>query len=180
MKATENLKHEHEGILLMLDIMQEISLQDEINIDDVAVIIDFIKTFADKCHHGKEEDFLFPKLIEKGIPNEGGPVGVMLYEHGVGRKYVKALSESFENYKSGDISAINGIKENMNNYISLLRNHISKENNILFNMADNFLSAEEQNQLFGEFEKIEAERIGEGKHEEYHKLLKSLKEKYLS
>jgi len=180
MKATEDLKQEHEGILLMLNIMEKISAMNDINILHLAQIIDFIKTFVDKCHHGKEEDLLFPKLIEKGISKENGPIGVMLYEHEQGRKYIKELSDSFENYKNGDKSAIAGIKDNMNKYINLLRNHISKEGNVLFNMADKVLSAEEQDNLFEGFEKIEIERIGIGKHEEYHKLLKSLKTEYLS
>lgn len=180
MKATENLKQEHEGILLMLNIMEQITLRDELNNGHLAQIIDFIRTFADKCHHGKEEDFLFPKLIEKGIPKENGPVAVMLFEHEAGRKYIKSLAEAFEKYKAGDKSAIVSIKENMTGYINLLRSHISKENNVLFNMADNILSAEEQDVLFDKFEKIESERIGAGKHEEYHKLLDSLKKEYLS
>jgi hemerythrin-like domain-containing protein len=179
MKATEDLKQEHEGILLMLNIMEQISAMNEPNIVHLAQIIDFIKTFADKCHHGKEEDLLFPKLIEKGIRKENGPIGVMLYEHEQGRKHIKDLSVSFENYKNGDKSAISGIKENLNKYIDLLRNHISKENNVLFKMADEVLSEKEQDSLFEEFEKIEIERIGIGKHEEYHQLLKLLKKEYL-
>jgi hemerythrin-like domain-containing protein len=180
MKATEDLKQEHEGILLMLNIMEQISAMNELNTVHLAQIIDFIKTFADKCHHGKEEDLLFPKLIEKGIDKENGPIGVMLFEHEQGRKYIQELSNSFENYKNGDKSAIVGIKDNMNKYINLLRNHISKENNMLFNMADKVLSVEEQDNLFEEFEKIEIERIGVGKHEEYHQLLKLLKKEYLT
>jgi hemerythrin-like domain-containing protein len=180
MKATQDLRKEHEGILLMLDIMEQISLKDEINKEHLANIIDFLKTFADKCHHGKEEEFLFPKLVEKGIGNENGPIGVMLADHEQGRKYIKGLNDSFENYMKGDKSSIVIIKENLNNYINLLRSHISKENNVLFNMADKVLSEEEQNLLFEDFEKIEIERIGEGKHEEYHELLKSLKKEYLT
>jgi hemerythrin-like domain-containing protein len=183
MKATQQLKDEHEGIKLMLKIMEKIytGLENgkELNIDHYEKIIDFIKGFADKCHHGKEEDILFPAMVKHGIPNEGGPIAVMLNEHQMGRGFIKALTGFFEEFKSGNKQAIKGIISSSMSYVDLLRNHIEKENNVLFSMADKVLSETEQSKIFDAFEKLEVEKIGLGKHEEYHRLLKELKDIYL-
>ncbi|MCX6256413.1 MAG: hemerythrin domain-containing protein [Bacteroidia bacterium] len=183
MKATQQLKDEHEGIKLMLNIMEKIytgiETGDELNIVHFEKIIDFIRGFADKCHHGKEEDIFFPALVDHGIPNEGGPIAVMLYEHQVGRGHIKSLSNAFEEFKGGNKSAISNIISSSRNYVQLLRNHIEKENNILFMMADKVLNEEEQSKIYNAFEKLEIEKIGIGKHEEYHHLLNELKSIYL-
>jgi hemerythrin-like domain-containing protein len=183
MKATQQLKDEHEGIKLMLNIMERISNDlkkgKELNNVHFGKIIDFIKGFADKCHYGKEEDILFPALGNHGIPKEGGPIAVMLNEHQLGRGHIKELSHAFEEYKNGNKKAVDNIISSTMAYVQLLRNHIEKENNILFMMADNVLKEEEQSKIFDAFEKLEVEKIGIGKHEEYHQLLKELKNIYL-
>ncbi len=183
MKATQQLKDEHEGIKLMLNIMEaicnDLEKGKELNIDHFEKILDFIKGFADKCHHGKEEDILFPDLIEHGLQKEGGPISVMLHEHQLGRDHIKSLSSAFNELKGGNKSSINNIISSSGSYIELLRNHIEKENNILFMMTDRVLNEKEQLKIFDDFEKLEIEKIGSGKHEEYHKVLKELKSIYL-
>jgi len=183
MKATIQLKDEHEGIKIMLDILEKISSDlgkgKELNIDHFAKIIGFIKGFADKCHHGKEEDILFPALVKKGMSKESGPIAVMLHEHQLGRDYIKSLNTAFEEFKAGNKSLINDIISNSMGYVMLLRSHIEKENNMLFMMADKALNESEQSKIFDDFEILEVEKIGIGKHEEYHHLLKELKSIYL-
>ena len=142
-------------------------------------IVEFIRVFADKCHHGKEEELLFSAMEEAGIPKEGGPIGVMLTEHDVGRGYVRGMSEAVAKYKAGDHQASSAIVGNARNYIALLTQHIDKEDNVLYPMADMHLSVEKQEELLKEFERVEHERIGVGKHEEYHKLLDHLTQVYL-
>ncbi len=183
MKATEQLMEEHEGIKLMLSIFESFNKKalngEEINLEHLESMIDFIKTFADKCHHGKEEEILFPAMIDAGMSKEAGPVAVMLMEHDQGRAFVKGLSESFNIYKGGDKTALKGIVDNSTGYIHLLRNHIDKENNILFRMADQIIDPSLHDSIFEAFERIEIEKIGAGKHDEYHKLLHELKSIYL-
>lgn len=183
MKATQQLKDEHEGILLMLKIMNRMMTNfqknDDLNVDHFAKVIDFIRIFADKCHHGKEEDILFPEMQKHGIPKEGGPIAVMLHEHEQGRGYIKGLNKAFEEFRNGNHGAATAMILNSRNYIDLLRGHIDKENNILFMMADKVISAQEQELIFDAFEKMEVEKIGAGKHEEYHRLLHEFSEIYL-
>jgi len=183
MKATEQLKEEHGAIKQMLAILdrvcQKLEAGEKVSPEHLDQIVDFIRVFADKCHHGKEEDLLFPALEEVGIRKQGGPIGVMLTEHTSGRNYVKGMSEAAAKYKAGDLEASSSFVENAGNYIALLNQHIHKEDNGLFPSADQCLSAERQRELFEEFERVEMETIGIGKHEELQKLLHRLEEVYL-
>lgn len=184
MKATQQLRDEHEGIKVMLDVLDRIAEKinngESPNNGHLDMIIEFIRVFADKCHHGKEEDVLFPALQAHGMPKEGGPIGVMLSEHQQGRLFVQALGDAIDDFRNGNKGATSAIAVNALSYTFLLRNHIEKENNVLFRMADEILNENEQELIAEEFEKIEVERIGLGKHEEFHALLKSLKSIYLN
>jgi hemerythrin-like domain-containing protein len=182
MNPTEDLIHEHKAIKVMLSIMSKIAEDIKTNkgfdINDIERMIDFLKTFADKCHHGKEETALFPALVIAGIQEENGPIGVMLHEHTIGRGYIKELSKSVENCKIGNEFPDELIADSLTNYVDLLQNHIKKEENILFPLANKVLGEEKQNEIFEQFEKIEEEVVGHGVHEQYHELLNQLKSKY--
>lgn len=183
MSATELLKEEHRAIKLMLSILSEVSqrleAREKVDPQDLSQMVEFIRVFADRCHHGKEEDLLFPALEETGVPREGGPIGVMLVEHDEGRAYVRGLAEAVARYRSGEEEAAKEIIENAWNYVNLLTQHIDKEDNILYVIADLHLSPEKQEALVKEFERVEEEKIGAGRHEEFHQLLHHLKRTYL-
>jgi len=183
MTPTEDLINEHKAIKVMLSIMSKIAddikANKEFYIKDVEQIVDFLQTFADKCHHGKEETSLFPALVLAGIPKENGPIGVMLQEHTLGRNYIKEIKRGLENCKLSDTCSGELIAANLTNYVNLLQNHIHKEENILFPMANKTLSEQKQKEISEQFEKIEEEVVGHGVHEKYHELLNLLKSKYL-
>lgn len=176
--ATENLKEEHRIIERMLKILnvacEKLKKDEEVPPEIFKKAIDFIRTFADRCHHGKEEDTLFPMIEQHGFPRQGGPTGVMLLEHDQGRGYVRALAEAVEKYERGDKTVKQAIIENAMGYAMLLSQHIPKEDEILYPMADKVLGLTEQKELLEKFEKIEKERIGEGKHQEYIHLIMDL------
>jgi len=168
-KATQDLRKEHDAILHVLKILDVMmSAEDKEDTEMLQYykeIVYFLKTFADKCHHGKEENHLFTELIANGIPNQGGPVGVMLHEHGVGMDYIASMDQALE---SGDLEKFKAAAQG---YSDLLRNHIEKENSVLFVMADRVLSDEKQDQLFEHFEEHEETVIGHGVHEELHAMI---------
>ncbi|MCL4459421.1 MAG: hemerythrin domain-containing protein [Chloroflexi bacterium] len=178
MSATEVLKEEHRVIERMLRILEstaaKLEMDEEVPPERLMKSLDFIRTFADKCHHGKEEDTLFPALEKHGLPREGGPIGVMLLEHDEGRRFVRSLAEGVERYARGDKTARGAIIDNARGYAKLLNAHIYKEDNVLYPMADRMLSAEEVRELLEKYEEIERERIGEGKHHEYLHLIEEL------
>ena len=184
MTPTEHLKEEHRSIEEMLNVMEavckKLESNEQVSTDDLKKIVEFIKIFADQCHHGKEEDLLFTAMVDAGIPKEGGPVAVMLMEHDMGRNFVQGLSKAIESYDKGNTEASIQIIENARNYASLLSNHIYKEDNILYPMADMRLTDEKKNELLKEFDVVQFEKVGKEKHTQLLNTLNELKEKYLS
>src|SRR3989304_1953250 len=136
----------------------------------------FIRNFADRCHHGKEEDCLFPALEQHGIPRHGGPGGGMLGEHGEGRAVVRGMAGALGEYEKGDKTAATALARNARGYVSLLTDHIPKEDNILYPMGEGVLSPQAKAQLLEKFEALERERLGPGKHQEYINLVGKLEE----
>lgn len=184
MIPTEELKQEHQGILLMLRILDKVAVKiesgEKTEFDHLERIVDFFRVFADKCHHGKEEDLLFPAMEKCGIPKDRGPIGVMLMEHQEGRGYIRGMADALARYKNGDPSALRGFAKEARSYGNLLTQHINKEDQILFPMGERVLPKEVQAKLAEGFEKIEVERLGVGTHEELHKLLDKLEKIYLN
>jgi len=172
---TEVLKSEHRVIEKVLDGLERLAQAPEkSSLPKWAQAIDFARNFADKCHHLKEEQLLFPALERHGIPREGGPIGMMLAEHEEGRGYVRAMAAALESASANPVEALAVLQRKAVAYIRLLREHIEKENEVLFHMADSVLSAEEQKQLVHEFEEHELKEIGSGVHEKYLKIADEL------
>ena len=184
MKATQQLRNEHEGIKLMLRILEAVSKKAASGVPvpqkDLDAIAEFLSVFADKCHHGKEEEYLFPALERVGIPRHGGPIGVMLQEHDHGREIIARLKKAFGEYGSGDKGAGAEIAKAAGEYVALLTEHIEKENEVLFRMAEARIGKDEDARLVDAFEKLEHERIGPGRHEEFHGMLERLEKAYLA
>ncbi|MDK9699348.1 MAG: hemerythrin domain-containing protein [bacterium] len=170
MYATDELRHEHEIILHLIAALSSATEQlvagKLINTADLADMVEAIRTFADNCHHGKEEDCLFPAMEAMGMSREMGPIGVMLHEHEMGRKFVRGMMNGLEDMKAGQ--SHQSFAENASGYVSLLASHIFKENNILFTMAEQSMSPAMHADLKEKFDSIERERIGEGVHEKIH------------
>jgi hemerythrin-like domain-containing protein len=178
-KAIDELKHDHDAILSSLSILDamvgRLGKPNAPDADALRSYLGFLKEFADKCHHGKEEGILFPALTAAGMPSEGGPVGVMLHEHVEGRAFIQQMEKAL----AGKLDA-HAFSQAATGYAELLRAHIAKENEVLFPMAERMLPAAQLEQIKGRFEQHEETVIGHGRHEELHALLKDLKQKYLA
>ncbi len=172
LSPTEALKREHRLIERLLRVLERASRRleggEQVPPELFKKSLEFIRTFADRCHHGKEEELLFPLLERRGVPKEGGPIGVMLSEHEEGRGLVRGLAEAISS------EAREKIIQSARSYIQLLSQHIQKEDDVLFPMADHLLSESEQRELLERFEGIERERIGEGVHERFEQLILEL------
>ena len=178
MTVTEELTTEHRAIERMLAVLESaagrLEAGERVRPDVFREALDFVRNFADRCHHGKEEENLFPRLEELGVPREGGPLGVMLSEHDEGRAFIGAIAAAVDAYEGGDEAAGRTIARNAGGYVGLLRGHIQKEERVLFPMADQVLSADDQRSLEESFERIETEVMGPGVHERYHRMLDEL------
>ncbi len=138
---------EHELIVAVLAALQamaeKLAAGEEVARQDVADFGRFFRDFADKCHHGKEEDRLFVKMVEAGFPKDGGPIAVMLAEHDAGRQEVRGLLAIGTG--SGPLSEAERARaiEYASQFVPLLYAHIQKENNILYPMAQDTIPPEE-------------------------------------
>jgi hemerythrin-like domain-containing protein len=172
--ATKNLEDDHVHILKLIDVMDKISASNDPDTTHIENVVDIIKNFADGIHHAKEEKLLFPLLAQRGFSLSQGPVAVMLNEHLQGRNFVKGIVDNIALYKIGNTGVLNAIYYNMNGYGELLRNHISKENNILFRMADRALSESDNKNLLIGFKEAEENNAGPFNHDEYLKQIDKL------
>lgn len=178
MSVTEGLMVEHRAIERMLAVLEEVARRlasgEAVQPRLLRQALDFIRNFADRCHHAKEEGSLFPRLEERGMPRGGGPIGVMLAEHEQGREYVQAMAGAVDALERGDGGAGGLFARNALGYVDLLREHILKEDKVLFPMADDLLGEDDQRELAQRFERVETEVMGPGVHERYHRLLDDL------
>jgi hemerythrin-like domain-containing protein len=167
MKTVDRLVAEHDiierGLAVLEKSVTRIESGQSLPDDFAQWAPNFFAQFADKCHHAKEEDIFFPMLKERGIPVEGGPIGVMLNEHVIGRDCVRRMREASEanDFDKGKFAVA------ANEFIHLLRQHIFKENNVLFKMAETVLSEADDADLDERFTAIEQERELAGMHERY-------------
>lgn len=135
---------------------------------------DFIKGFADGCHHRKEEGVLFEAMVGAGMPRQAGPIAVMLAEHEQGRAFTRGMRAAAERLAAGDASAAREVVVNARSYADLLRQHIQKEDGILFPMADRVIPTAQHATVTEAFEHVEHEETGEGVHEKYLALAEAL------
>ena len=159
--AIQNLETDHSHILRLIDVMEHITLTVDPDPVHLVWIVELIREFADGLHHAKEEFLLFPLMVEKGYSAEKGPVAVMLYEHKLGRHFVNEMAAGIVKIQEGDAGAVKDVYANMLGYADLLKNHIMKENNVLFPMADNVITDADKEALLHAFAEIDdAKRPG--------------------
>jgi len=165
MQATDILMGEHRNIEKVLDALDTAAsrlwAEEEIRPGFFIEAADFIKGYADGCHHAKEEGVLFISMQKHGVPVQGGPIGVMLDEHEQGRMTTSAMRQAAERWEDGDDAAIRDVIQNARNYVSLLRQHIAKEDQILFPMAERALPLADQEQMLEAFKRVAREDISE-------------------
>ena len=149
--ATQILRDEHRLILLALVSVETAAARlggggtvpDEL----WASMLGWLRAFADRNHHAKEENALFPALIRAGVPAQGGPIDVMLDEHAEGRTLLHTMETGAPEQRAAAARR----------YVGLLRDHIDKENGLLFPLADEVLAEREQAELRREFARMDTE-----------------------
>jgi len=161
LNATKSLSEEHQLILKVINALlkecENLEKTQKINIEFFQNTIDFIKNYADKYHHAKEEDFLFIEFCNHMKDMHCNPIEQMLYEHKLGRDFVKNLQEGLSE------NNIEKIIQNSKGYATLLQEHISKEDNVLYPMVNETLDDIKKQILIDEFEKIDQKFSEENK-----------------
>lgn len=158
------LREEHDNILKGLELLEACSekLKDsqEVSPETMERFIEFFQLYADKTHHGKEEDLLFPAMIEHGFSREVGPIHCMLSDHEHNRALTREMIAATAAYRAGDKNAGLRFADAAREYVRALREHIQKENLVLFVMADNTLPVEDEPELLTRFQEVDQKKIG--------------------
>jgi len=177
-KAIETLMSEHRVIEQVLGSLETFARGLDEGAPEtrsrIAEYAEFFREFADRCHHGKEEDRLFTALTEHGFPSDGGPIAVMLHEHEAGRNHVRALAEIGADAGALSSDECDRVRHHALEFVPLLRQHIGKEDAILFPAAERALPVAVLAGLAEDFERHEREEMGSGAHERLHRLAEKL------
>lgn len=165
--STASLRKDHDLIEKVIKSM-EVTLQllkngKTIPESILLPVIDFSKNFTDVCHHGKEEESLFPALEQAGMPRNMGPIAVMLMEHQMTRQIADRMEESAKEYLGTGSST--KLASDIGEYIEHISAHLWKENNRLFMMAEMRLqgNSDQVNNSLDEVEKLKLEKLGKNR-----------------
>lgn len=177
-KPSTVLRAEHETILCVIAVLQRLVDRSEngagFERDAFGRCVEFFRSFADACHHAKEEDLLFPVLESRGIPRDGGPIGVMLEEHKLARGFTRDMGEALEAADRGEPDARVRFHAGAHQYIDLLTRHISKEDQVLFTMGDQVMTDEDQSNLCTRFCEVGCRSFGGKKRDELKRIAEEL------
>ena len=165
---------EHKLIERMIRIMQAnleaISKEGKIDPAFIDTAVDFIRTYADRCHHGKEEDILFRDLAKKKMSDEHQRImQELIEEHKMGRNNVKKLVEAKEKYVKGSKDALKDIVSNMEILVKFYPKHIEKEDKHFFLPCMDYFTDEEKNAMLNEMQEFDRNMI----HEKYAKVVEN-------
>lgn len=160
MRPTERLSADHRLIEQVLDCLDRLSSQCAsrlaLDVERAHLALRFLGEFADRLHHGKEEKLLFPMMHRRGIPENVGPIAVMLNEHDLGRAEMARMRTALLKHDARDFATAAG------SYVEILRDHIGKEDGVLFPMAEERFNDEDRRTLEQDFERADRELLGEG------------------
>jgi DUF438 domain-containing protein len=133
--------------------------------------IDFLLEFGDKVHNTKEENFLFPLMGQKGMPVEGGPIGVMLMEHDAERSLLQRMMAELPNLAEATTSARHKFAAEGFEYLTIRAEHIWKENDVLYPMGRKTFSDEDNTSLLDAFKTLDLQTYGDTAREHYAQML---------
>lgn len=175
MQARALLMIEHRLIERMLSIIGEYLAEIESNrgVDPVFIdtAVDFIRMYADRTHHGKEEDILFRDLKKRPLSAElKHTMKELIEEHAFGRLMTQALVEANMRYRNGDDSALADIAAGLRALVEFYPDHIEKEDKFFFPLARAYLTDEEDRAMLAEFRDFDRKMI----HEKYRSLIEAL------
>ena len=174
MKPAGPLMIEHRLIERMIKIIKDeaanINLTGKANVALIEAAVDFIRTYADRCHHGKEEDILFRDLIKKPLtPEHKKILNELIAEHTQARAMVKALVAAVERYTKGDDGASGAVAKLMESLTDFYPVHIAKEDKDFFIPCMDYFTKQEQEKMLEEFDSFDRNLI----HEKYTKIVES-------
>lgn len=174
MKPIGPLMIEHRLIDKMIEIIRqkitEIKSTNSVDPIFIDTTVDFIRIYADKTHHGKEEDILFRDCAKKSMSDEDIKLmNELIEEHKFSRKIIGELEEAKVNHLKG-VDTLNIIVEKLNTIATFYPKHIEKEDKIFFLHSDGYFTEEEQQEMLKEFREFDQRMI----HDKYKLVIENL------
>ncbi len=177
-RAIDELTREHQVIEGVLGSLERFAAGPGTAAEDaretLGRYVRFFREFADRCHHGKEEDRLLPRMVRHGLPADEGPRLKVLDEHATGRAHVRELAALAEGRGSLSPAEVERLRATVRGYAELLHDHIAKEDQLLFPLAEKTIPAGELEELADDFARFERDVMGPRGHEELHTLAMAL------
>jgi hemerythrin-like domain-containing protein len=175
MQARGPLMIEHRLIERMISIVKDVLIKIESTqkVDPVFVdtVVDFIHIYADRTHHGKEEDILFRDLSKRDLSAEDQQIMKKLLEdHAFARQKTKALVEANMRYRNGDKSALADIADKLRTIAEFYPKHIENEDKVFFPASMTYFTTEEGQAMLAEFWEFDRKMI----HEKYTSVVEGL------
>lgn len=165
MEATDLLKEDHQLIERALAALAAATVQldrhEPVRPGFFLGVVEFLEGFVHTMHYRREEGVLFAALERVGVPRSAGPVGAAIREHEVCRTAARSIRSAAERWQGGDESARQDLAEEARRFVSLLKQHISREDQLLFPMAEDLIRAEDHFQLLDDLSQLEAEGRGQ-------------------
>lgn len=160
MDAIDLMMEEHKNIKRGLSVIRKMCISvlngKEVPQDDFKKIINFVRNYADKHHHNKEEEILFKKMMSDiGESLVSAPITGMLTEHDFGRLFIKSLEEALERVKQGDADSRVDVIANAIGYTDLLNRHIDKEDKVIYTFARRSLKEDALKEVNAKCEEVE-------------------------
>lgn len=178
MQAIERLVNEHEVIVEVMGALESyvntLVESADCTTDDLGAFVEFIRDYADARHHKKEENILFVAMEEHGFSRQAGPLAVMLADHDEGREQTGIMAEvaaSDAPWSTADKQKAAGAARA---FVSLLRGHILKENNVLYPMAQSQIPADAQQRVSDACVEVDDKGRASGRYDELEALAKRL------
>lgn len=177
------LRLEHRLILTMLGVLERIGEEARRHPlhewpADLERLMTFLRVFVDLCHHGKEEEVLFPVLAENGISEEDGPIGTALDEHVAFRAYLEGTADALAAFQARHPGARAALEANISGLVDLGRSNIAREERQLLTAAEQVLNRKERKMIGSAFTALEAEYLPRTMREDFEKLIRELPRRY--
>ena len=164
MTAIEQMTKEHQLIKAVINSLQgdTKALDDSKPLDTAKLrqAVEFLRVYADKRHHEREEAIFFPLLVKLGVPPQGCPLGGLAKDHERGRDMVTVLEEQISRYEQNPSDARAKLAEALKEIVTMYRHHLWMEDSMVFPMADNLVTDEHDRELQQKFAELDT-KLGE-------------------
>ncbi|MDE3100458.1 MAG: hemerythrin domain-containing protein [Verrucomicrobiota bacterium] len=154
-QMTAEHRHIETVIKSLQDAVAALGNWQRLNVEKLRNVVEFLRVYADRRHHQREEALFFPVLIKRGVPPQGCPIGGLNHEHEKGRALVSAFEEQITSYEQHRTGANEALRQTLQDIIRLYRHHLWMEDAMVFPMAERLISEDDNRELMIKFSDLD-------------------------